>query len=111
MACGAIKRGDKGTTRLFRIVVSESAHLVWKLRNERVIQQKDPASLQEIQNRWRKAINNRLSLDCMLTNESKYAKKAIKKSLVKKTWCKVLKDEDRLPAEWTRETGVLVGIG
>ncbi|KAJ6458146.1 hypothetical protein C8R47DRAFT_913115, partial [Mycena vitilis] len=96
-ACGVIKRGDKGTTRLFRIVVSESAHLVWKLRNERVIQQKDPASLQEIQNRWRKAINNRLSLDCMLTNDSKYGKKAIKKSLVKKTWCKVLKDEDRLP--------------
>jgi ribonuclease HI len=75
MACGLIKRGDKGTTRLFRIIVSESAHLIWRLRNERVIQEKNPASVQEIQNRWRKAINNRLALDCMLTNVAKYAKK------------------------------------
>jgi ribonuclease HI len=111
MACGLIKRGDKGTTRLFRIIVSESAHLIWRLRNERVIQEKNPASVQEIRNRWCRAINNRLTLDCMLTNVAKYAKKSIKKSLVKGTWCKVLKDEDYLPAEWTRETGVLVGVG
>jgi ribonuclease HI len=111
MVCRLIKRGDKGTTCLFRIIVSESAHLIWRLRNERVIQEKDPALQQEIRNRWCKAINNRLTLDCMLTNVTMYAKKSIKKSLVKATWCKVLKDEDYLPAEWTRETGVLVGVG
>ncbi|KAJ6572831.1 hypothetical protein DFH09DRAFT_916468 [Mycena vulgaris] len=111
MACGVIKRDDQGTTRLFRIVVSESAHLIWKLRNERVIQEKDAASEREIRNRWCKAINNRLNLDCILTNQMKYGKKAIKKTLMKKTWCKVLKDEDALPADWTRGTGVLVGVG
>ncbi|KAJ7608529.1 hypothetical protein DFH06DRAFT_902476, partial [Mycena polygramma] len=47
MACGLIKKGnspgktDAGTTRLYtllyRIVISESAHLIWRLRNERVI--------------------------------------------------------------------------
>ncbi|KAJ6586233.1 hypothetical protein B0H10DRAFT_1961825 [Mycena sp. CBHHK59/15] len=86
-------RGDKGTTCLFRIIVSESAHLIWKLRNERVIQEKNPASKQEIQNKWCKAINNRLAIDCMLTNEAKHGK--------------VLKDEDTLPAEWRQKTGVL----
>ncbi|KAJ7691631.1 hypothetical protein B0H17DRAFT_934963, partial [Mycena rosella] len=46
MACAAIKRGDAGTTRLFRIL--ESAFLIWRLRCERVIQDKDPASAREI---------------------------------------------------------------
>jgi ribonuclease HI len=50
-ACGLIKRGDAGTSRLFRIVVSESAHLIWRIRNERVIDGKTPASTAEIQNR------------------------------------------------------------
>ncbi|KAJ6618924.1 hypothetical protein B0H10DRAFT_2371884 [Mycena sp. CBHHK59/15] len=116
LGCNVVKfrspRGrDKGTTRLFRIVVSESAHLIWRLRNERVIQEKDAASEQEIHNHWRKTINNRLHLDCVLTNNGKYGKRALKKALVKSTWKKVLKDEDALPKEWYRETRVLVGVG
>ncbi|KAJ7024876.1 hypothetical protein C8F04DRAFT_1213005 [Mycena alexandri] len=83
--CGAMLKGDKGTSRLFRIVVSESAYLIWKLRNER--------------------------LDCVLTNKLRYGKKALEKKLVEQTWKKVLQNEDRLPKELTRETGVLVGIG
>ncbi|KAJ6478471.1 hypothetical protein C8R47DRAFT_984078 [Mycena vitilis] len=101
MACAAIKKKDKGTTRLFRILVSESAHLIWKVRNERVIQSKEPASINEIRNRWLKTINNRLGLDCALTNEHKWGKKALNKSI----------DEGNLPKDWTWETGVLVGIG
>ncbi|KAJ6630752.1 hypothetical protein B0H10DRAFT_2336653 [Mycena sp. CBHHK59/15] len=66
MACEAINKKDTGTTRLFRILVSESAHLIWRLRNERVIQEKDAASDREIRNRWLKAINNRITLDCLL---------------------------------------------
>lgn len=111
MACGAATRGDAGTTRLFRIVVSESAHLIWKLRNERVIQEKPVATEIAIQNKWCKAINNRLVLDCILTNKTRYGKKAIDKSVVEDTWQRVLRDEDTLPRDWTRETGVLVGVG
>ncbi|KAF8130921.1 hypothetical protein K438DRAFT_1490387, partial [Mycena galopus ATCC 62051] len=107
MGCAAIKRGDAGTTRLFRIM---SAHLIWKVRNERVIQGKPEASLAEVQNRWRHAINNGLKVDCAATNEIKYGKKAIKKELVLKTWSRVLKNEELLPKDWTRETRVLVGI-
>jgi ribonuclease HI len=111
MACGIIEKANTGTSRLFRIVVSESAHLIWKLRNERVIGEKGPASTREIHNRWIKSINNRIALDCALTDATKYGKKSIRKSVVRKTWCKVLCDEDRLPDDWTRETGVLVGVG
>jgi hypothetical protein len=46
---------------------------------------------------------------CAMTNEAKYGKKAIKKGLVLKTWCRVLKNEEKLPRDWTWETGVLVG--
>ncbi|KAJ7673161.1 hypothetical protein DFH06DRAFT_1359054 [Mycena polygramma] len=101
MACAAIKKKDKGTTRFFRILVSESAHLIWK----------EPASINEIQNRWLKTINNRLGLDCALTNEQKWGKKALNKSIVLETWHGVLKNEGNLPKDWTWETGVLVGIG
>ncbi|KAJ6499692.1 hypothetical protein C8R47DRAFT_1258963, partial [Mycena vitilis] len=111
MACAAIKKKDKGTTRLFRILVSESAYLIWKVRNERVIQDKEPASINEIQNRWLKTMNNRLGLDCALTNEQKWGKKALNKTIVLETWQKVLKNEENLPKDWTWETGVLVGIG
>jgi ribonuclease HI len=45
-----------------------------------------------------------------MTNLAKYGKKAIKKGLVLKTWSKVIKNEENLPKDWTRETGVLVGI-
>ncbi|KAJ7504026.1 hypothetical protein B0H11DRAFT_1905910 [Mycena galericulata] len=76
-----------------------------------VIGGKGPASEREIKNRWCKAINNRLALDCALTDKAKYEKKSINTSVVRKTWSKVLKDEDRLPRDWFREHGVLVGVG
>ncbi|KAJ7046841.1 hypothetical protein C8F04DRAFT_937485 [Mycena alexandri] len=111
MACATTKKKDTGTARLFRILISESAYLVWRLRNERVIQEKPPASLDEIHNRWLRTMNIRLKLDCALTNAVKYGTRALKKSLVLKTWVKVLKNEVNLPKDWTREAEVLVGIG
>ncbi|KAJ7123867.1 hypothetical protein C8R43DRAFT_899396 [Mycena crocata] len=106
MACGTIQRGDAGTIRLFRILVSESAHLIWKLRNERVIQQKGEASGPEIRNRWLRSVNNRIAFD-----RSKYGKKGLKMQLVQKTWTKVIEHEDKLPLEWMRDTEVSVGVG
>ena len=56
-------------------------------------------------------MNNRLALDCMLTDTLKYGKNSIRKAVVCKTWTKVLRDEDRLPGDWFRESGILVGVG
>ncbi|KAJ7860182.1 hypothetical protein B0H13DRAFT_1452714, partial [Mycena leptocephala] len=100
---------DKGITRLFKIVILESAHLIWRLRNERVINGKDPPTETEICNRWTHMLNIRISFDCLMTNKAKYSAKALRKSLVLRTWANMLRDEDRLPADW-RETGPLVVI-
>ncbi|KAJ7923686.1 hypothetical protein B0H13DRAFT_2400978 [Mycena leptocephala] len=53
--------------RLFRIIVSESAFLIWKIRCERLISRNSPHSETEIHNRWVASINNRLKIDRLLT--------------------------------------------
>jgi hypothetical protein len=45
-----------------------------------------------------------------MTNKRKYGKKSLDKNLVRKTWKKVLKDEDALPKNWIWEARVLVGV-
>ena len=105
-------RTDKGKGRLFRILVSETAYLVWRLRNERRIQQEDrlAQSESEVRNRWTYAINKRLTLDRMLTNAARFKSAAVKDKLVKATWTNCLKDEEDLPPNWPSARGVLVGI-
>ncbi|KAJ7050229.1 hypothetical protein C8F01DRAFT_1001088 [Mycena amicta] len=115
LACGTIKKlrangkTDAATTRLFRILVSESAHLIWRLRLEHRIQRdgKDPATEAEIHNRWRRQISLRIELDQQLTNTNKWRKKAISKKLVRDTWQRVIENEDTLPADWTNPAGEL----
>ncbi|KAJ7616835.1 hypothetical protein DFH06DRAFT_1107689 [Mycena polygramma] len=101
-----------GTARLYRILISESIFVIWKIRNDCVIK-RDGESLAEnaIQNKWLSAINLRLQFDCVLTNYKKYGKQnSIKASLVIQTWKSTLLDEEELPDDWTNKTGVLVGI-
>lgn len=111
---GKPKTGD---AHLYTILVTKSAHLIWKIRNERVIQDDDqparpPISQREIRARWETAINARLSEDRALTNAGKYGKKALAKSVIERTWSNILRDEDNLPHDWWRgDTEVLVGIG
>jgi ribonuclease HI len=114
MACGATEMDDAGETRLFRIIVSESAYLIWLLRCDRRINQKPPASRAEITRKWLWIINNRLQIDREMTNTNKYGRKALPLSLVKKTWSRTLKNEKELPDDWpswSRGIGVLVGVG
>ncbi|KAG1759797.1 hypothetical protein EV702DRAFT_985928 [Suillus placidus] len=103
-----------GATRLFKILVLESAHLIWKLRCERAIRfdgDKDKYhSETEIYNKWIHAINMRLKFDRLLTDSMRYGKRAAKIDLVLKTWSGLLKDEDKLPDNWIRQAGVLVGM-
>jgi ribonuclease HI len=111
MAGGIMKQNNLGETRLHKILITESAHLVWRMRNERVIQGNGSKSLDEIRNRWLKMINNRLDIDCAMTDVFKYEKKALKVSLVKATWTKTLKGERTLAKDWPKRVGVLVGVG
>lgn len=63
-----------------------------------------PAS--EIHNKWLFTINSRLKFDKILTNVSRYGKKALSEELVLKTWSGVLRDEDNIPDNWIRLSGV-----
>jgi hypothetical protein len=102
---------DYGAERLYRILVTESANLIWALRCERVIPEVYTTHTRdEIEAKWYARMNERLSLDRELTNKRKYGKKAIKKKHVLDTWLGILESETDLPQDWTRECGVLVGI-
>ncbi|KAF9035079.1 hypothetical protein BDZ89DRAFT_911340, partial [Hymenopellis radicata] len=101
---------SEGKSRLLRILVSEGAHMVWKLRNERVIPDgvKKAVSKPEIRNRLMKVINGRLRTDQQLASR-RYGKKSISPNVVYHTWGGVLHNEQNLPDEWIGESGVLVG--
>jgi hypothetical protein len=102
-----------GRSRLFTIIVTEAAHLIWKMRCERVYNNdEDPdrePEEREIRNRWYKTINKRLRYDCLRTNKMRYGRKATPEYIVNKTWKGFLQDEETLPENWMRRTGVLVG--
>ncbi|KAF5381553.1 hypothetical protein D9615_005523 [Tricholomella constricta] len=92
-----------GVSRLYRIIMSESTHLIWKLRCEwRIGRESDPErkhTENEVVNRWFEAINRRLKFDCLMTDNMRYGRKAIRSSLVKQTWEGTLQDEENLPTK------------
>jgi len=96
----------RGASRLLKILISESAFLIWALRCERVIQEKNHNN-QEIRLRWLHVINLRLT-------EDKIAASKIKRNkgftiLVSNTWEKVLSKENDVPNNWITMREVLVG--
>ncbi|KAG2079380.1 hypothetical protein BD769DRAFT_1380581, partial [Suillus cothurnatus] len=52
----------KGTSRLLRILISESAYLIWTIRCKRVIHE-STHNEDSVRRRWRNAIDRRLQLD------------------------------------------------
>ncbi|KAL1707194.1 hypothetical protein EV121DRAFT_199747, partial [Schizophyllum commune] len=96
--------------RLWAILISTSAYLIWKLRCERVIQNDGAEfSPQEVKNRWRLEVRGRLDLDRRMTHR-KYEKKALPVGLVEATWRPVILGYESLPPGWVGNDGVLVGI-
>ncbi|KAF9497664.1 ribonuclease H-like protein [Pleurotus eryngii] len=96
---------SRGLARLYRIIISESAHLIWKLRCERRIEYEDDPD------KFHSPLEIKLALDCTLTNTRKYGERAINRHLVIATWSQVIKDKSSLPDDWYKLSGVLVGIG
>jgi ribonuclease HI len=100
---------DRGASRLLHILVSESAHLIWVLRCDRVINEITHCD-NEIRSRWYKAINNRLTEDQVIATKIKRTKGFTE--LVVNTWEHVLKRYGDIPNEWLQSSSeVLVGIG
>ncbi|KAF8146463.1 hypothetical protein K438DRAFT_1452769, partial [Mycena galopus ATCC 62051] len=117
LGCGLAQFKDEkgkqkpGTRRLYRILVSESAYTIWKLRNERVISRAGaPLTEMEIVNKWTYGLNQRLKQDVLLANRSvRRNRPRLAPALVKDTWTGTLDDESKLPENWLKEARVLVG--
>ncbi|KAJ6505422.1 hypothetical protein C8R45DRAFT_817358 [Mycena sanguinolenta] len=117
LGCGLLGFDDedakkrRSTQRLYRILMSESAYLVWLIRNDRVITRAGEPLLETvILNRWIFTLNQRLQQDITLANRKAGGKSPrLVPSLVKETWAGLLDDEDKLPPNWLRGTRVLVG--
>ncbi|KAJ7190514.1 hypothetical protein GGX14DRAFT_604158 [Mycena pura] len=102
---------DRGAQRLYRILISESAYQIWRLRNEHVIDRDGvPASEEEIMNKFKFAINQQLQMDKLLANRPRKGKlPVLPPKLVLTTWSGILDDAQNLPADWLRVPRVLVG--
>ena len=74
---------NPGKSCLLRILLSESAHLIWVLRCERVIQER--LHTNEVgKTLWYNKINHRLSLDRYIA--SKWNRKPVTQEIVERTW-------------------------
>ncbi|KIK51710.1 hypothetical protein GYMLUDRAFT_181123, partial [Collybiopsis luxurians FD-317 M1] len=97
--------------RLFTILVTEAAHLIWKSHCEIVIDCNGKnISVTEAYNRFKSAINEQLQCDICQTNQFRWKHCAISKSLVKLTWDPVIKLSPDLPNDWVGKSEVLVGF-
>ncbi|KAJ7125857.1 hypothetical protein C8R46DRAFT_927517 [Mycena filopes] len=106
------KKAIPSTARLYRILITESMYLIWKLRCECVIGHDGvPPAKNHVHNRWVRTMNEHLEIDINLTNEMKFGKQySLPQALVLETWRGTLKDEGKMPKDWLRQPEVLVGI-
>ncbi|KIK38571.1 hypothetical protein CY34DRAFT_25586 [Suillus luteus UH-Slu-Lm8-n1] len=98
-----------GASRLLRILISESAYLIWVLRCERVIRGTDHSE-NTIKKRWVNAIDKRLQLDRALASKNRRKPKTTTK--VENTWSGIIHDSSLQPPQnnWATNLEVLVGI-
>ncbi|KAH9917474.1 uncharacterized protein B0H18DRAFT_883793 [Fomitopsis serialis] len=99
--------------RLWRILLTEAAYLIWCMRCERVIRHEDEAAWQHdersVAGRWYLSTNRRLRLDIESTH-SRFGRLALKRQIVLDTWHQLVWDVQALPDDWTSVRWVLVGI-
>ena len=116
LGCGSVSppsaqnnnRPNPGKSRLLRILLSESAHLIWVFRYERVIQRTCHTN-DAMKMRWYNKIDHRLSLDRYIA--SKWNRKPITQEIVKRTWYpSLLQTSPDLTEDWVTNSEVLVGI-
>ena len=107
-------RPDGAKNRLYRILITESVHLIWVLLCERRIAKGDNPhdyhTEQGVRDRWFRKMNERLQIDCLLTNSFLYEKKALKTRKVYDTWAKCSTNTEDTHHKWCRNPGLLVGM-
>ncbi|KAH0580613.1 hypothetical protein H2248_002102 [Termitomyces sp. 'cryptogamus'] len=103
---------SEGLARLRKILIVESAYLIWVIRCERVISKDDmPFSPVKIENRWKEMVAKRAELDFKMTS-ARYGKWAAIRPLIQDTWKGTAFEQKAQEHGPRREAqgGVLVGI-
>ncbi|KAK0489651.1 ribonuclease H-like domain-containing protein [Armillaria luteobubalina] len=114
---GATLKGDVDpvATWLYRIMMTKTMHLIWKIHCQRRIQrvESDPStwhSLDEVRNLWIDTMNKRLMIDRLLVNRQRYDTRALRKVKVLSTWKGTLLNKKSLLEDWIDQSRVLVGM-
>ncbi|KAA1474318.1 hypothetical protein DENSPDRAFT_803901 [Dentipellis sp. KUC8613] len=100
----AVLRPHQGASRLLRILIAEAAHLIWRLRCERVIGG-CTHSANAIATRWHRELTDRLTTDRIITTRLRH--RHADQQLMRHTWEDVL---ERPEPDWHTNLEVLVGI-
>ena len=87
----------KGQTRLLQILISEASHLIWVIRCERVIHDREHTA-QEIGMRWKQKINEKLTTDRITATKIKRDKQTT--TLTNATWEEALKKQNITHKNW-----------
>ena len=102
--------------RLWRILITESAHLIWRLRCERVIGHDEDTNWEHtakaVAAKWRRVMDSRLRQDVTATSP-RFGRLAVDAKLVRDTWRDLVPTQKSASAQgqWTRSIDrVLVGI-
>ncbi|KIJ35263.1 hypothetical protein M422DRAFT_34678 [Sphaerobolus stellatus SS14] len=107
-------RPESAERRLFMILMTESAYLIWKIRCEWRIQHEGRADKKitdhEVRNRWIKQMSTKIYMHILCTDQQRYRREATALHLVQKTWDTLLKTEKIHGLCPGDITGFLVGI-
>ncbi|KAJ6533633.1 hypothetical protein B0H19DRAFT_862355, partial [Mycena capillaripes] len=98
---------DEGAERLYCIPMSEAAYLIWKIRNDRVINRDGELKTDaKIMNKWRYNIEHHRQVDLMLVSRTPNdGCHTLVPQLVWDTWS----GTPGLPSNWLQNPRVLVG--
>ncbi|KIJ43848.1 hypothetical protein M422DRAFT_169184, partial [Sphaerobolus stellatus SS14] len=106
---------DTGLNRLFLIIVSEAAYLIWKIRCEWKIKHEGRLdkcpSAPEVTSKWRSVMSKQIQFKIIASNSGRFRNKAIPFKLVEKTWGKLLNTANLRGLRMRDITRFLVGIG
>ena len=100
--------------RLWRILVTESAHLIWRMRCERVIGHEGEARWRHtekaVTTQWLRVMNDRMRQDITRTNP-RFGRMALSTEVVEETWRNLVPPPARASGNWIEKIDrVLVGI-
>ncbi|KZV81863.1 hypothetical protein EXIGLDRAFT_588143, partial [Exidia glandulosa HHB12029] len=85
---GGTAKRTRATNRMYRILIAESAHLIWKLRCRRIFNSATPTqppTHAEVQHKWKHAMEQRMQLDFYMSLKGP-STKSLPRKLVAKTW-------------------------